>query len=374
MYFYNPVQVTLRSGVRESVIEECAGKRVLVVCTSSAFIRYKNDQALTKLLLQPSTLLEHDFASNPAISDIRKISRRYRDSNLDLIVGLGGGSAMDVAKIASVTIPASCEMLEIDDLLADEKLFSRLKPIDCLQVPTTAGTGSEVTPFATVWDYERRQKKSLSNPAMFAKKALIDPDFLCKTPLDVSISTGFDALNQAFESIWNRNADEYSRSISRRAAVLGLQALPFINNIAVDAEIRKKLATASLLAGLAISQTRTSICHSISYPLTLKYGIPHGLACAFSMLEVYKYNLGFIKDDIEQIQGALKQDPYNAIKDLFIQYDLKARLASALPSEAVFSESIEDFVAVGRFENNVRECDRSNLLQIIGSSYRSATN
>ena len=374
MYFYNPVQVTLRSGVRESVIEECAGKRVLVVCTSSAFIRYKNDQALTKLLLQPSTLLEHDFASNPAISDIRKISRRYRDSNLDLIVGLGGGSAMDVAKIASVTIPASCEMLEIDDLLADEELFSRFKPIDCLQVPTTAGTGSEVTPFATVWDYERRQKKSLSNPAMFAKKALIDPDFLCKTPLDVSISTGFDALNQAFESIWNRNADEYSRSISRRAAVLGLQALPFINNIAVDAEIRKKLATASLLAGLAISQTRTSICHSISYPLTLKYGIPHGLACAFSMLEVYKYNLGFIKDDIEQIQGALKQDPYNAIKDLFIQYDLKARLASALPSEAVFSESIEDFVAVGRFENNVRECDRSNLLQIIGSSYRSATN
>ena len=92
------------------------------------------------------------------------------------------------------------------------------------------------------------------------------------------------------------------------------------------------------------------------------------------MLEVYKYNLGFIKDDIEQIQGTLKQDPYNAIKDLFIQYDLKARLASALPTEAVFSESIEDFVAVGRFENNVRECDRSNLLQIIGSSYRSATN
>ena len=94
---------------------------------------------------------------------------------------------MDVAKIASVSIPAISKGIHIDDLLKDSDLFSRFKAIDCIQVPTTAGTGSEVTPFATVWDYESQQKKSLSHPVMYAKKAFIDPDFLVQLPSEVAI-------------------------------------------------------------------------------------------------------------------------------------------------------------------------------------------
>ena len=85
---------------------------------------------------------------------------------------------MDVAKIASVTISAIKRDIHLDDLLEDPTLFSRFKAIDCIQVPTTAGTGSEVTQFATVWDYS--QQKILSHSSMYAKKAFIDPDFLSK--------------------------------------------------------------------------------------------------------------------------------------------------------------------------------------------------
>jgi len=279
---------------------------------------------------------------------------------------------MDVAKIACVSIPASQKGLEVDDLLSDAKLFCDFNAIDCVQVPTTAGTGSEVTPFATVWDYANQQKKSLSNPAMFAKKAIIDPDFLCETPLEISISTGLDALNQAFESIWNVNANECTRPFSRRAAELSLQALPLVDEISKSSEVREKLAKASLFAGLAISQTRTSICHSISYPLTLKYGMPHGMACAFSMLEVYKYNAAFIKDDLEIIAFNLKQDPFIVLENIFSQYGLNVIFAKALPNKSIFTGSIDDFITAGRFENNIKNCNRTDLVNIITASYNTA--
>jgi alcohol dehydrogenase class IV len=370
--YFNPVKLVFGRLVRRQIAEECVGKSVLIICSSTAYNRYSKDPELSALFSFASVTFEHGFESNPSLTDIIKISNKYRDSALDLIVGLGGGSAMDVAKIASVSIPAIRKGIHIDDLLKDSALFSRFKAIDCIQVPTTAGTGSEVTPFATVWDYESQQKKSLSHPVMYAKKAFIDPDFLSQVPLEVAISTGLDALNQAFESIWNVNANEFTRPLSRRAAVLALQGLPLISEASDDPELRAKLSLASLFAGLAISQTRTSICHSISYPLTLKYGIEHGMACSFSILEVFRFNSAFIKDDLESIKLDLKRDPFMVLESIIKQHGVNAYLANSLPNKVIFSESIEDFVTVGRFENNIKICSRDDLIKIITASYDTA--
>lgn len=369
MNYFNPVQLVFGSLVRRKITEECIGKNVLIICSSTAYNRYSKDPELSALFSFASVIFEHGFESNPSLTDIIEISHKYRDRSLDLIVGLGGGSAMDVAKIASVSIPAIRKGMHIDDLLNDSTLFSRFKEIDCIQVPTTAGTGSEVTPFATVWDYGSQQKKSLSHPVMYAKKAFIDPDFLSQVPLEVAISTGLDALNQAFESIWNVNANEFTRPLSRRAVVLALQGLPLINEASNDPELRTKLSLASLFAGLAISQTRTSICHSISYPLTLKYGIEHGMACSFSILEVFKYNSASIKDDLELIKIDLKLDPYMVLENIIKQHGINTFLAKSLPNKSIFSESIEDFITAGRFENNIKKCSRSDLIEIITASY-----
>ncbi|MDA8613502.1 phosphonoacetaldehyde reductase [Gammaproteobacteria bacterium] len=371
MNYFNPVQLVFGSLVRGKISEECIGKSVLIICSSTAYDRYSKDPELSNLFSFASVTFEHGFESNPSLTDIIEITNKYRDSSLDLIIGLGGGSAMDVAKIASVSIPAIKEGIHIDDLLENSTLFLCFKEIDCIQVPTTAGTGSEVTPFATVWDYGSQQKKSLSHPVMYAKKAFIDPDFLSQVPLSVAISTGLDALNQAFESIWNVNANEFTRPLSRRAVVLALQGLTAMDKIPNDPDLRHKLSLASLFAGLAISQTRTSICHSISYPLTLKYGIEHGMACSFSILEVFKYNSEFIKDDLELIQLELKLDPYKVLETIIRQHEVSAYLEKSLPNKAIFFESIEDFIAAGRFENNIKTCNRNDLIQIITTSYNS---
>lgn len=369
MIYYNPVELVIGSGVRTEIVKECIEKTVLVFCTNSAFERHKQDLALNSLLLLPNIIFEHAFDSNPSLSDIVAISRKYQDTSIDLVIGLGGGSAMDVAKIACVTIPAYRLGLTLDDLLSIEELFSQFDAIDCIQAPTTAGTGSEVTPFATVWDYANQQKKSLGNYAMFAKKAFIDPDFLSGTSLETAISTGLDALNQAFESIWNVNANEFSRSFSRMAAVLALQSLPSVGDRSKSPELREKLAKASLFAGLAISQTRTSICHSISYPLTLKYGMPHGIACAFSMRQVYEFNAALITEDLRAIAFNLDQDPYVVLEAIFDRYGLNDYFAKALPDKNTFVSSIDDFITQGRFENNVRVCDSADLVNIITASY-----
>ena len=369
MNYFNPVKLEFGSLVRRKIAEECVGKTALIICSSTAYKRYSKDPELSALFSFSNVIFEHGFESNPSLTDIIKISNKYQDSSLDLIVGLGGGSSMDVAKIASVSIPAIKESINIHDLLKDSALFLRFKEIDCIQIPTTAGTGSEVTPFATVWDYESQQKKSLSHPLMYAKKSFIDPDFLSQIPTEVALSTGLDALNQAFESIWNVNANEFTRPLSRRAAVLSLQALPLISEDSNDPELRAKLSLASLFAGLAISQTRTSICHSISYPLTLKYGIEHGMACSFSMLEVFKYNSAFIKDDLELIKLELKHDPFMVLESIFEQHGVNFYLAKSLPNKSTFFESIEDFITAGRFENNIRKCSRSDLIKIVTASY-----
>ncbi len=374
MYYFNPVRLVFGSLVRKKILEECVGKSVLIICSSTAYDRYAKDPELSAIFSLAKVEFEHGFESNPSLTDIIEISHKHRDSSFDLIIGIGGGSAMDVAKILSVSISAIKKDININDLLRDSTFFSHFKEIDCIQVPTTAGTGSEVTPFATVWDYESQQKKSLSHPMMFAKKAFIDPDFLSCMPLEVSISTGLDALNQAFESIWNVNANIFTRQLSRRAAVLALKGLPLIKEVADDHELRDQLALASLFAGLAISQTRTSICHSISYPLTLRYGIEHGMACTFSILEVFKFNSAFVKDDLELIELELKLDPYSELENIIKQHGVNAHIANSLPNKSIFTESIEDFITAGRLGNNIKKCNRNDLTDIIIASYDRVSN
>jgi len=369
MEFFNPVQFNISSGSRKKIIDESLGKSVLVFCSKTAFNRLTKDKLLSALFNQTNIIFDHSFGNNPSLEDIKSISRMYQTYSFDLIIGIGGGSTMDVAKVACISIPAYKIGISIEELLINTNINPGLKAIVCIQVPTTAGTGSELTHFATIWDYEKKQKKSLNHPSMFAKKAYIDPDFLSEIPIDIAIATALDALNQAFESIWNLNANLFTRSMARHAIVLGLECLPIINDINDDPSLRTKLCIASVSAGMAISQTRTSICHSISYPLTLKYGIDHGLACAFSMIAVYKFNLLSIASDINIIRNYIKEDPLIVIESIFKKHDLYARLAKSLPSKAKFSSEIEEFITTGRFENNIRKCSREDLVEILNTSY-----
>jgi len=368
MKYFNPVDIRVDTGCRVELSSDCSGRSVLVVCSKSALSRLSGDVLLAGLSCSKRIYFEHGFSSNPSLQDLISITQKAQEMEIDMIVGIGGGSALDVAKILSVSIPSLEFGHDVLDLIENPSVLDQIGPIETVLLPTTAGTGSEVTPFSTVWDYQQNRKLSLAHPKVFCSKAVVDPDLLIGSPFNVMLSTAFDALNQAFESIWNVNANEISRLYAQKAIVFALRAFPLIRKVSDLRYVREDFAKASLFAGVAISQTRTSICHSISYPLTLNFGVPHGLACAFSMRAVLEFNRCDIQESISAIASALGTCPIDSVNRLFVDFEVDEMLRGYLGSQAAVKSVLNEMKTAGRFDNNIKKCDGSALDNIITES------
>ena len=159
-----------------------------------------------------------------------------------------------------------------------------------LAMPTTAGTGSEVTRWATIWDARRGQKLSIDCAGCFPKAAILIPEWTAGMPASLTLSTGLDALSHAMESFWAKARNPLSQTLALAAADRVRRFLPRVLTAPKDTALRREMCLASLLAGLAFSQTRTAACHSLSYPLTLTYGVPHGYAVALTLAPVMERN------------------------------------------------------------------------------------
>ena len=167
---------------------------------------------------------------------------------------------------------------------------SKFLPI--IAVPTTSGTGSEVTSWATVWDSAGNAKYSLANPRLYPEAAFVDPALTLAAPRGLTMTTGLDALSHSLESLWNVNANPVSANYAVEAAREIIDALPRLLDRLNDLDLRTKLARASLFAGLAFSNTKTALAHNISYGITLRHGTPHGIACSFCLPQVMEWAIG----------------------------------------------------------------------------------
>lgn len=369
MRFFNPVEINQSAGIRKDLVSICKDKSSLVVCSKSFYKRGLKDKYLAELFNNSSCFFEHNFNPNPSLEEICFLNQKYSKSEFKLILGIGGGSAMDVSKMLSIGIPAYKNGITIKQLIFEKDFFRRIKKIDTILIPTTAGTGSEVTPFATVWDYSKNLKLSLSNEKLYAVKVYLDNDLLKSIPIEIALSTGLDALNQAFESIWNKNANFITNQYAIKAINLSLKSLNQIENIKTSESVRENLMNASLISGIAISQTKTSICHAISYPITLNLKIPHGLACAFSMREVLNFNYDLIKDQLKNIENLKNLDEIDKIiENIFIKYNYKNIIRKYVKNEDEILNLIDEMKTTGRFENNIRFCSDKDLLNIISKS------
>lgn len=192
---------------------------------------------------------------------------------------LGGGTTLDLAKVLRWPLrdPEQAVRCWQDNALPQQV---HRHPLWC--TPTTAGTGSEVTPWATLWDLksEPARKRSWNPPHGRPDQALIDPELTRSCPWRVTRDSALDALSHALESLWNRRADPTSRGQARQAARRILADLPLLREQPQDLALRSRVSHASLLAGLAMARTQTALAHALSYELTLAEGLPHGEACA----------------------------------------------------------------------------------------------
>ena len=215
-----------------------------------------------------------------------------KENEIDYIVAIGGGSVIDTAKTLAA-FKGNKNLL--NDFVRKKKSPEIIDTIDIIAVPTTSGTSSEFTCWATIWDKEMNDKLSLSHISLYPIKAIIDPIIMLDKSKVLTISTGLDALSHSIESIWNINSNPISAMHGIAASKLIIKNLPLLVEDLKNINLRTSLAYACIHAGLAFSNTKTAIAHNISYPITLNYGIQHGIACSFSLPLIMKSMIGINK-------------------------------------------------------------------------------
>ena len=287
--YNNPVKVCFGTGALNDLPRHLAKRPYALVTYADE--HFKPLRARIETLAGPPELVIDNVKPNPDFATVAEACQQWARAGTatQVIVALGGGSVIDSAKALAA---ANGDFSRVRRYLETKEGSGDLGRLPIIAVPTTAGTGSEVTMWATLWDTEHGRKYSLSRAELYPETAIVDPELTLAMPQSLTISTGLDALSHALESIWNRNINPVSAEFARAAALEVLDALPAVIRDPRNLELRTRMARAALFAGLAFSNTKTALAHSISYPITLDYGVPHGIACSFSLSMVMRSAIG----------------------------------------------------------------------------------
>lgn len=310
------------------------------------------------------------IASNPTQKDIITSLSKIGNRKVDVIIAIGGGSSIDLAKgisaFHSIEKNNTYTIEEITDSIKNKK-YRNSEFIDIVAIPTTAGTGSEVTQWATIWDEDKRGKFSIDDPMLKPKLAIIVPELTLSMPVKMTLSTGLDAMCQAVESYWAKHTNPIVQEMAYRAVELVIKNLREAVDKPHSINAREELCKASVLAGLAFSQTRTTACHSISYPLTMLYGVPHGLAASITLDAVGNINKGYFKND-EKLFDLFSE--YGGIMN-WIDMVCKGIIRMRLSAFGITLEDIpiiaDNAFTAGRMDNNPVDLCRDDVERVLQS-------
>jgi alcohol dehydrogenase len=221
-----------------------------------------------------------DVEPNPTVSNVDALSSLLRESDSDVVVAVGGGSSIDCAK-AACSLAYTGEQSIRPFHSGGQSLGDGRIPL--IAVPTTAGTGSEVTPFAVLDDREKGFKGPIASASFYPVAAVVDPLLTHTMPLSVTAATGLDALSHALEGYWSKNHQPLCDLMAKEAARLIFRWFEAVCVEPENAEARRAMSYAATLAGAAFQLPKNAIVHACSFPLSNRYHLPHGAACAFTL-------------------------------------------------------------------------------------------
>lgn len=334
--YYNPVKIHYECNYIDSlekVFKQC--HNVLLMTTKGVLKRLPE---IERICSQYGVDIFSDISSNPELEFLQRA--KEQKAKIGSIVAIGGGSVMDSAKFFAV----QGEIQAIDEglTISSDSQFASI-----FAIPTTAGTSSELTKWATVWDSANFVKYSLSHEKLYPQEAFYDSSLMLSLSRGETINGALDTLSHCLESIWNKNSNPISRHYALKGIELILETLPSLLENLQNLELRKKITLSNIYAGLAFSNTQTALAHALSYPMTMKLEIPHGIACSitlpvllknivygkeYGLLSVYKQQIvdlfdkigvstnlgdyGVTKDFIEEIFSNLNSRAKNGLFDI----------------------------------------------------------
>ena len=240
---------------------------------------------------------------NPSLSNVEAGAALARQFQPQFIVAIGGGSPLDAAKAIAVLATNAISAAQLyDGNFAQE-------PLPIVAIPTTAGTGSEVTPYSVLTLPDEETKKGFGQPSLFPKVAFLDPRYCASLPFAVTVDTAVDALSHLVEGYLSVRANAASDILAEAGMRLWGQCLPAlqVGDTAIDLEIRDQLLVASALGGMTISHTGTAYVHSLGYPLTFYHGIPHGQANGLLLPGFLRHGETVLPERVAVILACLQQ-------------------------------------------------------------------
>jgi alcohol dehydrogenase len=238
---------------------------------------------------------------NPSTVDVARCVEAARRAEVDIIIGLGGGSSMDTAKGCNFILTNGGEM---KDYWGVGKATKPMLPL--IAVPTTAGTGSECQSAALIADEITHQKMACLDPKAAARVAILDPILTLSQPARVTACTGVDAIVHSLESAVTKKRNAISAVFAREAFRLGFQSLPRVLERPDDLEARARMQLAAAFAGTAIENSMLGAAHSASNPLTARYNVVHGQAVGIMIRGVIRFNA--VLPEVEQVYRELAAD------------------------------------------------------------------
>jgi len=273
----------------------------ILIISAPIFIKNKIIDDMIEILPECNIDIYAENLANPDIELLDEIKEKYKDNKFDYIIALGGGSVIDTAKILSVIL------LEPDKSILSRIFRDGLKRsftchIPVIATPTTSGTGAEFTKFSTIWDNNYHRKYSLESTFLLPEYVILEPSLTINLSWEQTLYSGLDALSHSTESLWNKNCDPISKAYAKESIYIISQSFYKVLNEPTNIAEREKMQIASSLAGIAINHTKTAIAHSISYPLSSHFKVPHGLASSFTIPAIYKFieEKVILEKDIEE--------------------------------------------------------------------------
>lgn len=279
--YEQPVSIVFGSGrIRELVelIKKTGGNKGILITTEP----FASNGIADSVIAESDGLIMQKFTNvspNPDVNEVDECALLIRENGINFVVAMGGGSVMDCAK-------AAASICTTEDSIRKYHGTGKKLPDSCLPliaIPTTSGTGSEVTCISVLTDHEIKKKAPVVSENFFPKYALIDPELTLSMPPKLTAITGMDVLCHAIEGFWSKGHQPICDACAIYAAKLVFDNILKVYNEPDNIKLREKLAEASVIAGLAFTLPKTTSSHACSFPLTNIYNIPHGEACALTL-------------------------------------------------------------------------------------------
>lgn len=310
--------------------------------------------------------------TNPTDLEVDKACKLCHEFKADCVLGIGGTSSIDVAKIVAMQATNggnSWDYINIKDRKA-KPITNDTLPL--IAIPTTSGGGSESTPYAVITNSQTRMKKGMRSEKLYPRLVIIDTELLCLMPQRLVAISGFDAFTQALESFTSKNSNIISDYFALKSLELLISNFEksWENQENVDA--REKMALGSLLSGFAIGITDTNLAHAMSHPISAHYGIQHGLAVLLCTFQEIQFNKTVVGEKYSRIASFFNHNVKNKTPKTLIdnlhkwvqKFDIKLNFENYNIPKSAIENFVLDAIEIGGIQTNPIPVDIKQLEQL----------